>query len=74
MLAYYLQWHMTQRLQTLFDSDGEGKQRQWTFQNVIQRLMAIRREKVSLAGVDFFQITTPEPDQQRILDLLGVKL
>jgi hypothetical protein len=74
VLAYYLQWHMKQRLQPLFDNDGEGKDRQWTFENVIHRLMAIRREKVSLAGVEFFQITTPEPDQQRILDLVGVKL
>ncbi len=74
VLAYYLQWHMKQRLQPLFDSDGEGKHRQWTFENVIQRLMAIRREKVSLAGVEFLQTTTPEPDQQRILDLLRVRL
>lgn len=74
VLAYYLQWHMKQRLQPLFDSDGEGKDRQWTFENVIERLMAIRREKVSLAGAEFFQISTPEPDQQRILDLLGVRL
>ncbi len=74
VLAYYLQWHMKQRLQSLFDSDGEGKHRQWTFENVIHRLMTIRREKVSMAGVEFFQVTTPEPDQQRILDLLGVRL
>ena len=74
VLAYYLQWHMKQRLQPLFDADGEGKNRQWTFENVIQRLMAIRREKISLAGVEFFQITTPEPDQQGILDLLKVRL
>jgi hypothetical protein len=74
MLAYYLQWHMKQRLQPLFDSDGEGKHRQWTFENVIQRLKTIRREKASLAGAEFFQTNTPEPDQQRILDLLGVRL
>lgn len=74
VLAYYLQWHMRQRLQPLFDGNGEGKSRQWTFENVVQRLMAIRRDKVSLAGVAFSQITTPEPDQQRILDLLAVKL
>lgn len=74
MLAYYLQWHMKQRLRPLFDADGEGKNRQWTFENVIQRLMAIRREKVSLAGAEFLQITTPEPDQQHILDLLKVRL
>jgi transposase len=74
VLAYYLQWHMKQRLQPLFNSDGEGKNRQGTFENVIHRLMAIRRQKVSLAGVEFFQVTTPEPDQKRILDLLGVSL
>ena len=74
MLAYYLQWHMKQRLRPLFDADGEGKNRQWTFENVVQRLMAIRREKVSLAGAEFLQITTPEPDQQHILDLLKVRL
>jgi transposase len=74
MLAYYLQWHMKQRLRPLFDADGEGKNRQWTFENVIQRLMAIRREKVSMAGAEFLQITTPEPDQQHILDLLKVRL
>jgi transposase len=74
MLAYYLQWHMKQRLRPLFDADGEGKNRQWTFENVIHRLMAIRREKVSLAGTEFLQITTPEPDQQHILDLLKVRL
>ena len=74
VLAYYLQWHMKQRLQPLFESDGEGKHRQWTFENVIQRLMAIRREKVSMVGVEFFQVTTPEPDQKRILDLLNITL
>jgi len=74
VLAYYLQWHMRQRLQPLFDSDGEGKCREWTFENVIHRLMAIRREKLSMSGVEFFQVTTPEPDQKRILDLLGVSL
>jgi transposase len=74
VLAYYLQWHMKQRLQPLFDSDGEGKHRQWTFENVIHRLMAIRQQKVAMAGVEFFQVTTPDPDQKRILDLLKVKL
>jgi transposase len=74
MLAYYLQWHMKHRLRPLFDADSEGKNRQWTFENIVQRLMAIRREKVSLAGAEFLQITTPEPDQQHILDLLNVRL
>ena len=74
VLAYYLQWHMNQRLQPLFASDGVGKHREWTFENVIERLKALRREKVHLAGAQFHQVTVPEPDQQRILDLLKTKL
>ena len=74
VLAYYLQWHMNQRLQPLFASDGVGKNREWTFENVIERLAAIRREKVHLVGAQFHQVTVPEPDQQRILDLLKTKL
>jgi|PlaIllAssembly_1097288.scaffolds.fasta_scaffold53225_1 hypothetical protein len=74
VLAYYLQWHMNQRLQPLFASDGLGKNREWTFENVIARLKALRREKVQLAGAEFHQVSVPEPDQQRILDLLGIKL
>jgi hypothetical protein len=74
MLAYYLQWHMNERLQPLFSSDGLGKHREWTFDNVMARLKAIRREKVHLAGAQFHQVTVPEPDQQQILDLLGTRL
>jgi len=48
-----------------------GKHREWTFENVIARLKAIRREKVHLAGAEFHQVSVAEPDQQRILDLLG---
>jgi hypothetical protein len=36
--------------------------------------MAIRREKNLLAGAEFLPITTPEPDQQHILDLPKVRL
>jgi transposase len=74
VLAYYVEWHAQQRLQPLFAEDGQGKHRQWTMENVIQRLAAIRRERVRMAGVEFHQVTTPEADQQRILDLLEVKM
>ena len=74
VLAYYLQWNMNQRLKPLFDADGSGKKREWTFENVIVRLAAIRREKISLAGSEFQKVTVPEPDQERILDLLGIRL
>ena len=37
-LAYYLQWHLKQRLEPLFAADGTHKDRQWTVRNVIERL------------------------------------
>jgi hypothetical protein len=73
-LAYYLQWHLTQRLQPLFAADGRHKHRQWTLQSVLHRLGAIRREKVALGGVEFEQVTAPEADQEEILRLLQVRL
>ena len=45
-LAYYLQWHLKQRLEPLFAADGAHKDRQWTVRNVIERLAAIRRDKI----------------------------
>lgn len=74
VLAFYVQWHMQQRLQPLFEADGEGKNRQWTIENVIERLMAIRKQRVKVAGVEFDQVTQADPEQQKILDLLKVKL
>jgi transposase len=74
MLAYYLQWHMKQRLAPLFAQDGTQKHRRWSFANVLERLKAIRQERVKLNGIEFNQITTPEEDQQKILALLKVKL
>ena len=66
-LAYHLQWHANQRLQGFFAADGTHKDRKWTMCNVIERLAAIRRERVKMAGVEFDKITTPQADQQEIL-------
>lgn len=74
VLAYYLQWHLQQRLQPLFEQDGQGKHRQWTVENVIERLKGIRRQRVTAHGVKFDQVTRPDEEQQRILDLLKVSL
>ena len=57
MLAYYLQWHIKQRLAPLFAQDGTQKHRRWSFANVIERLKAIRQERVKLNGIEFYQIT-----------------
>jgi transposase len=74
MLAYYVYWHMRQRLSPLFEKDGSGKDRQWTMENVIEHLGGIRKQQVSVAGIQFEQITQPTDQQKQILDLLGVKL
>jgi len=74
MLAYYLQWHMAQRLQSLFDNNDKYKKRFWTFENVIERLKSIRREEINVAGATCKIVTEPDDDQIKILDLLKVKL
>jgi transposase len=74
MLAYYLQWHMLQRLQPLFASDGKYKNRKWTFERVIERLKSLRQQTNQVAGATCKIISTPDRNQQKILDLLKIKL
>jgi transposase len=74
MLAYYLQWHMMQKLQPLFAANGEYKKRFWTFENVIERLKSIRREEIHVAGATCKIVTNPDSDHLKILNLLNVKL
>lgn len=73
MLAYYVQWHAQERLKPLFAKDGKGKHRQWTFCNVMERLKALRRQRVKVGGVEFEQVAEAEEDQKEILDLLKPK-
>ena len=70
MLAYYLQWHAQQRLEPLFAKDGRGKDRQWTFGNVMERLKALRRQRMKVGGVEFDQVAEAQEDQREILELL----
>ncbi len=74
MLAYYLQWHMEQRLAPLFKSDGAGENRRWTFRGVIDCLAQITRNRVSVNGAEFYQNSTPTPEQEQILRLLEVSM
>jgi transposase len=74
MLAYYLVWNMKQRLDDLFKQDGKGKNREWTFDGVIERLKSIRVEKIEINGAVGKITTSPDADQEKIFDLLGVKL
>ena len=65
---------MNQRLKSLFEEDGEYKERFWTFENVIERLKSIRREKARITGASFKTVTQPDDDQRKILQLLKIKL
>ncbi len=75
MLAYYLQWHAMQRLKPLFDSDGVGKDKRWSFKNVILRLKSIQKIENKINGnLVKTNISEPDDEQNQILDLLGIKL
>jgi len=74
MLAYYLQWHMEKRLAPLFAADGQGQQRRWTFRGVIDCLAQITRNRVTVNGAEFYQNSTPTPEQEEILGLLQVTM
>ncbi len=74
MLAYYLQWHARQRLQPLFAGDGEGKNRRWTFQNVIEHLTTMRSNRVKSSGVEFDLNTQADAEHEKILSLLAGKI
>lgn len=75
MLAYYVQWHALRRLDPLFESDGEGSERRWSFSIVLETLKAIQIMDAEVAGRKVQAvIARPTADQQRILDLLEVTL
>ena len=72
MLAYYVQWHMQQKLVPLFESDGAGKDRRWTWAGVLERLKGIRRQTVSMNGTSATLTSRPDDEQQELLKMLEV--
>lgn len=73
-LAYYLLWHMQQKLKPLFEDDGTGADRRWTMEIVLERLKSLREETMLLCGVPVKTIrNVPDVEQRRILNLLGVE-
>lgn len=73
MLAYLVQHEMMRRLKPLFDTNGQGKDRQWTFEAILGRLSSLREEEREIEGHPFFTYTRPDPEQAEILRLLGVQ-
>jgi transposase len=75
MLSYYLQWHMNQRLLDVYQSDGTGKHRRWTFLQVIERLKSIRSQTVQMGGINLPNvISTLDEEQKMLLNALQLKL
>ena len=74
MLAYYVMWHMNQRLKPLFESDGVSEDRKYTFDYVIEILKSIRKETVEVCSHRSSIVTTPNEEQKRILQLLKVAI
>ena len=75
MLAYYVQWNMCERLAPLFKEDGKGKERRWSFRIIIERLKSIRKQKAKIAGISIGDtVSIPDAEQNRILELLKVKM
>ena len=52
-LAYYVQWHIHRALGSLYESDGEGAERCWTFRGVVERLKALACNDVRMNGIEF---------------------
>jgi transposase len=74
MLAYYVMWHMNQMLKPLFEADGVGADRKYTFDYVVETLKSIRKETVEVCGNESSIITSPTQEQAHILKLLGIVL
>jgi transposase len=73
MLAYYVMWHMKQRLRPLVDSDGAGARRKYSFDYIMESLKSIRKETVEFCNGKSSVITVLTAEQNRILQLLGIK-
>ena len=74
MLAYYIMWHMNQRLKPLFEADGVGRNRKCSFDYVMEILKCIRIQSVEISGFKSNVISKPTDEQKQILELLGVSL
>jgi hypothetical protein len=78
MLAYYLQWHMVQRLEPLLSEQKQAiaskeqrrEDRKWTHTHIIEALKALRSEEMSYDGVKFTKHSEPTAEQARLLALL----
>ena len=74
MLAYYLIWHMKQRLMPLFDNDNEGRKRRYTMEFIIELLKNIQKQLVEFNNVQTYFTSDLTNEQHKIFDLLNINL
>ena len=74
MLAYYVMWHMNQRLKPLFETDEVGKDRKYTFEYVMEILKSLRVQDVEVCGVKSQVLCKPSFEQAEVLRHLGVSI
>ena len=74
MLAYYVMWHINQKLVPFFEANGVGRKRKYTFDYVIEALKCIRIQDVEVCGAKTKIVSSPTDEQAQILKLLGVTL
>jgi len=74
MLAYYVMWHMNQRLKPFFAADGVGPDRKYTFNYVMEALKRISIQNVEVCGAKSTVISKPTNEQAKILNHLQVKI
>jgi len=75
MLSYYLQWHMNKMLSNIYQNDGVGQHRRWSFSQVIERLKAIRSQTAQIGDISLPEvISILDKEQKMLLEALGLKL
>ena len=67
MLAYYVMWHMKQRLQPLFEGNEKGAKRKYMFDYVIESLKSIQKNTVEFCNSITRTITSPTGEQRDII-------
>lgn len=78
MLAYYLLWHATERLEPLFAEQTRAieageigrKDRRWSVESVLETLQMRRRNRIECHGTGFSSDMEPTADQAMLLKLL----
>ena len=70
MLAYYVQWHMHQAWQPIYEEDGDGADREFTFNNLMENLKCIRSNTMVTGEVQYELPTETTETQTRILSHL----